>query len=147
VTAPAREPLRDPVAFLREAAPWLQAKELGVCIVGSHALAMACRTKGLPAPEPADLDLAWALDVDAGKALLQQQGVFVPTTEGNHERGTLAMKVGGRRVEITTFRAGRTLDPMAARIAADLGSEGRPARKVVISMRRPPTFIASVPRS
>lgn len=121
MSAPAGEPLRDPVAFLREAAPWLQTKELGVCIVGSHALAMACRAKGLPAPEPADLDLAWALDCDAGKALLQQQGVFVPTTDGNQERGTLAMKVGGRRIEITTFRAGRAADPMAARIDADLG--------------------------
>jgi len=121
VSAPAAEPLRDPVAFLREAAPWLEAKELGVCIVGSYALAMACRAKGLPAPEPADLDLAWALDLDAGKALLQQHRVFVPTTEGNQERGTLAMKVGGRRIEITTFRAGRAFDPMAARIAADLG--------------------------
>ena len=121
MTAPAGGPLRDPMAFLLEAAPWLQQKELGVCIVGSHALAMACRAKGLPAPEPADLDLAWALDPDAGKAALQQHGVFVPTTEGNQERGTLAMKVGGRRIEITTFRAGRASDPMAARIAADLG--------------------------
>ncbi|HEX6813754.1 MAG TPA: hypothetical protein VF384_19190 [Planctomycetota bacterium] len=121
MSAPASGPLPEPVAFLRDAAPWLQAPELGVCIVGSHALALACRANGLPAPAPVDLDLAWALDHEAGTALLQQHGVLVPTTEGNRQRGTLAMKVGGRRLEITTFRAGKPGEPMPARIAADLG--------------------------
>jgi hypothetical protein len=37
--------------------------------------------------------------------------------------------------------------PRSAAMRVAIGSEARPARKVVISMRRPPTFIASVPRS
>lgn len=119
-TPAANEPLPDAVAFLRDAAPWLLAPDLGVCIVGSQALALACRREGLAGPQPVDLDLAWALDHEAGAAVLQQRGVFVPTTTGNQERGTLAMKIGGRRLEVTTFRAGDATQPMAARIAADL---------------------------
>jgi tRNA nucleotidyltransferase (CCA-adding enzyme) len=53
--------------------------------------------------------------------VLAERGVLLATTEGNLARGTLAMKLGGRRVEITTFRAGDTTMPLAERIAADLG--------------------------
>jgi len=91
-----------------------------VCIVGSQALAIACRESGLEGPDPSDLDLAWALDNEAGTDLLSQHGVFVPTTIGNQERGTLAAKLGGFRVEITTFRAGDAAAPMHERIRADL---------------------------
>lgn len=121
MTASATNDELDPEAFLRREAPWLFAAGLGTCIVGSMALAIACRRARCPGPRPADLDLAWALDQTAGAAELQRRSVFVPTTEGNQERGTLAMKVGGRRIEITTFRAGATDAPMAERIAADLG--------------------------
>ena len=110
----------DAVAFLEQHAPWLAAPELGVCVVGSQALATALRAAGADAPEPSDLDLAWALDQKAGQALLEQRGCFVPTTAGNVERGTLAAKIGGLRVEITTFRAGSADAPMAERIRADL---------------------------
>jgi hypothetical protein len=110
----------EPVAFLREHAPWLWDPALAVCIVGSQALALACQQAGLPGPQPVDLDLAWSLDHDAGKALLEQRSVFVPTTAGNVERGTLAMKLGGRRLEVTTFRSGSPTAPAAQRIASDL---------------------------
>lgn len=110
----------EPVAFLREHAPWLWEPALAVCIVGSQALALACQQAGLAGPQPVDLDLAWGLDHDAGKALLEQRTVFVPTTAGNVERGTLAMKLGGRRLEVTTFRSGSPTAPAAQRIASDL---------------------------
>jgi tRNA nucleotidyltransferase (CCA-adding enzyme) len=110
----------SPIAFLRAAAPWLFAPELAVCVVGSQALAMACRIAEIDGPNPVDLDLAWALDHEAGRAFLEQHGAFVPTTEGNVERGTLAMKVDGRRLEVTTFR-GRNVDAsLSERIDADL---------------------------
>ena len=111
---------QDPIAFLRAEAAWLFAEDLGVCIVGSTALAIALQRAGEPGPRPVDLDLAWPLDPGAGTALLQKHGVFVPTTGGNVERGTLAMKAGGRRIEITTFRGGTAELPLARRIAADL---------------------------
>ncbi len=110
----------DPLAALRAAAPWLGSPGLGVCVVGSHALAMACARAGVPGPAPADLDLSWALEPAAGEALLRQHGVFVPTTEGNVGRGTLAMKLAGGRIEITAFRAGQAGSPLPERIAADL---------------------------
>lgn len=110
----------DPVAFLRTEAPWLFAPELGTCVVGSQALAIACHRTGLAGPRPVDLDLAWTLTPVEGTALLQRHGVFVATTEGNQARGTLAMKVGGRRIEITTFRTGAA-GPIEDRIVADLG--------------------------
>ncbi|MEZ6037311.1 MAG: hypothetical protein R3F29_07510 [Planctomycetota bacterium] len=114
-------PLADPLAFLREHAPWLAEAALGVVVVGSQALAIACREAGIDGPHPVDLDLSWALDHEAGTALLQQHGVFVPTTAGNVERGTLAMKLGGRRVEVTTFRSGDPAAALADRLLADLG--------------------------
>lgn len=110
----------DAVAFLQQHAPWLAAPELGTSLVGSQALAHACRRRGLAAPPSVDLDLAWALDPVAGESLLQRHGVFVPTTTGNQERGTLALKVGGRRIEITTFRAANVDAPLPERLLADL---------------------------
>ena len=56
------------VELLRRSSPWLLAPELGICVVGSHALAIACQRAGVPGPQPQDLDLAWALDVDRGRA-------------------------------------------------------------------------------
>lgn len=107
--------------FLRGSAPWLWDAGLAVCVVGSQALAVACAAAGVPGPQPVDLDLAWGLAPEAGRALLERHGVFVPTTEGNVGRGTLAMKVGGARIEITSFRGGAPDAPAAERIAADLG--------------------------
>lgn len=110
----------DALAFVRAEAPWLAEASLGACIVGSQALAIACRESGIDGPNPSDLDLSWALDNEAGTALLQQHGVFVPTTTGSQERGTLAAKIGGERIEITAFRAGDAEAPMRERICADL---------------------------
>ncbi|HEB53100.1 MAG TPA: hypothetical protein ENI87_07600 [bacterium] len=106
--------------FLTERAPWLAAAELGTCIVGSQALAYAGHTAGIEIHEPGDIDLSWALDTAAGRALLERHGVFEPTTQGNLARGTLAMKLSGVRVEITTFRAGNPDATLAERIRADL---------------------------
>ncbi|GAB4136967.1 MAG: hypothetical protein Fur0037_01840 [Planctomycetota bacterium] len=108
------------VRFLEREAPWLFDPKLATCIVGSTALAIACEREGIPGPEPADLDLAWGLDVSLGEALLRHRGVFLPSTSGNLDRGTLAMKLGGRRIEVTAFRAGSRADPVPARIEADL---------------------------
>lgn len=110
----------DVAAFLHKEAPWLADPRLCTCIVGSTALQIACSKAGVPGPASADLDLAWGLDVDLGRALLQHRGVGMETTDGNLARGTLAMKVGGRRVEVTSFRAGKPTDPAAERIKADL---------------------------
>jgi tRNA nucleotidyltransferase (CCA-adding enzyme) len=112
--------LRREIAGLREVAPWLFAPELCTCVVGSAALVEACARAGLEPPAAEDLDLAWALDPDAGRALLDRHGVGLPTTEGSRDRGTLAFRAGGgRRIEITTFRgAGRS---PAERIEQDLG--------------------------
>ncbi|MEC8651926.1 MAG: hypothetical protein VXY92_05130, partial [Planctomycetota bacterium] len=101
----------DAVAFVREHAAWLAAPELGACVVGSQALAVACRAANVDAPSSNDLDLAWALNPEEGRALLEQRGCFVPTTDGNVARGTLAAKLGGARVEVTTFRAGDAAAP------------------------------------
>ena len=110
----------DAVTFVREHAPWLAAPELGVCVVGSQALAAACRAAGVDGPDPSDLDLAWALPSEQGQALLERHGCFVPTTTGSVERGTLAARIGGARVEITTFRAGAQDAPLRERLHADL---------------------------
>lgn len=110
----------DSLAFLRANAPWLNAPELGVCIVGSQALAIACRHAEIVGPNPSDLDLSWALDHEAGQARLKHHGVLAPTTVGNQERGTIAAKIGGDRIEITTFRCGDPQADMAQRITADL---------------------------
>ncbi|MGE3173648.1 MAG: hypothetical protein AB7O97_13575 [Planctomycetota bacterium] len=110
------------IAALRASAPWLFAPELGACLVGSHALAIACARDGVPGPAPRDLDLAWALDLEAGRRLLEQHGVFTPTTAGNQERGTLALKLDGHRIEVTAFRDGDASLPLPARIDRDLGA-------------------------
>ncbi|MCR9244326.1 MAG: hypothetical protein NXI31_04790 [bacterium] len=96
----------DPIALLREHAPWLFAPELHACIVGSFALQLACERAGIDGPNPRDLDLAWSLDPAAGQALLEEHGAFLASTVGNLERGTVAASIGGQRLEITTFRGG-----------------------------------------
>lgn len=107
-------------AEILAAAPWLMAAELGTSVVGSAALAEACARAGIPGPASHDLDLAWAPDPVAGEALLRARGVYEPTTEANRARGTLALRVGTRRVEITSFRAGDPGGPIAERIESDL---------------------------
>lgn len=106
--------------LLRRRAPWLLDPELGTCVVGSHALAEACKRAGVPGPDPRDLDLAWALDVESGRALLEDKGVLLQTTPANVARGTLALKLGDQRIEVTTFRAGDSDAPLRQRIEADL---------------------------
>jgi len=110
----------DVVAFINKHAEWLSATDLGVCVVGSQALAAACQRDGVDGPIPDDVDLAWSLDCDQGKRLLEQYGCFVPTTTGNIERGTVAAKIGDRRIELTRFRAGDPSAPLQDRIRADL---------------------------
>lgn len=120
---PVTEPrLDDPTAFVRTHAPWLLAPELGTCLVGSQALAIACARRGVEGPRPKDLDLAWALDVDRGRSVLQQHGAFVPTTTGNESRGTLAVRIGLLRCEITTLRAGEPTMSLGERIRCDLAA-------------------------
>jgi tRNA nucleotidyltransferase (CCA-adding enzyme) len=134
VTAAATAVPFDPIALLRSEAPWLLAPALGACLVGSQALAHVCRAAGVDGPHPVDIDLAWGLDLAAGQALLQQHGVFVPTTTGNQERGTLAMKVGGRRLEVTTFRSGAATAPLHERILADLGERDMTIGAVAVEL-------------
>jgi tRNA nucleotidyltransferase (CCA-adding enzyme) len=115
--------LSEPRSLLEEHAPWLLDPDLGLCAVGSVALAEACRRVGVAAPEANDLDLSWALDPEAGTALLEDKGVLQPTTDANRDRGTLALRLGTERIEITSFRGDRCLDAsssMEDRIAADL---------------------------
>ena len=111
-----------PIDWLRERAPWLFAPGHGTCLVGSQALAVACDRTGVAGPHPADLDLAWLHDTQRGTELLVQHGVHLATTEGNVERGTLAMKLDGRRIEVTTLRAGRPEQGLHERIHADLAA-------------------------
>jgi len=107
--------------FLQEHAPWLFDPELGVCIVGSSALRIACDHAGINGPDAADLDLSWALDLSNGEARLRQHEVFVDTTAANRGRGTLAMKLEGVRLEITSFRGSDPSEPdLRTRILADL---------------------------
>ena len=114
------DPSADPLGFVGAAAPWLLAPELGVCLVGSQALALACRNAGIPGPRPKDLDLAWLPDAEKGRAILTSHDAFVPTTAGNQERGTLALKIGPLRCEITTLRDGEPTMTKAERIERDL---------------------------
>lgn len=117
-----QDPHRDPIAYVRRHAPWLCVEELGTCLVGSHALAFACRKAGVPGPDPKDLDLAFALDVDRGRALLSQHDALVETTAGSLDRGTLAVRIGDLRVELTTLRAGTPSMSIAERIDCDLAA-------------------------
>jgi len=94
---------------------------LGVCIVGSSALQIACDQRGVEGPHPADLDLSWALDLPEGESILRQRGVFLDTTAANRGRGTLAMKLAGTRLEITSFRGSPASEPnLRDQILADL---------------------------
>lgn len=124
----------DPVAFLRDRVAWLAAPELGVCIVGSSALRISCVEAGIAGPDPGDLDLAWALDIGTGKALLEQHGVFLATTEGNLARGTLAMSVDGTRIEVTTLRGTTDETPLADRITADLAERDMTIGSVAVEL-------------
>ncbi len=112
--------IESPLERIRGDAPWLLDPELGTCVVGSSALAEACRRRGLAAPDVQDLDLAWSCDLERGEALLQEHGVFQQTTDANRARGTTAFRLGGERIEITSFRGELTDGPMAARIESDL---------------------------
>lgn len=134
VTADADRTPFLPLPFLRTHAAWLFAPELGACLVGSQALAHRCRAAGEVGPRPVDLDLAWALSPEQGTRLLQQHGVFVPTTVGNQDRGTLAMKVGGRRLEITTYRAGDPTAPLRDRLHADLAERDMTIGAVAVTL-------------
>ncbi len=99
-------------------APWLAEPRLGTCIVGTAALAEACRRAGVDAPRTHDVDLAWALDVDAGARLLADRNAAATVTENSRQRGTLALRVAGHRFEVTTFRGDG--DSLRERIGADL---------------------------
>ena len=103
-------------------APWLLDPALGTCVVGSVALAEACRRAGIESPQSHDLDLAWALDPEAGTEVLREHGVWMPSTPANLDRGTLAFKIGRQRIEITTFRGTNPSTPIEERILADLGA-------------------------
>ena len=100
---------------------WLGDPELEVCIVGSRALAEACDRAGLPGPPaPADLDLAWRPDAESGVARLGALGIEASQTSGALGRGTLGIRLGRMRVEITSFRGGG--ESPDERIALDAAS-------------------------
>jgi tRNA nucleotidyltransferase (CCA-adding enzyme) len=101
---PSQPPNDSPREHLRELAPWLFDEQLGACVVGSAALREACRRAGVAGPRSLDVDLAWTVDVDAGERLLRDHRVHLPVTANSRARGTLAMRLGGQRYEITTFR-------------------------------------------
>ncbi len=111
----------NPRDQISEQAPWLFEPDLVVCVVGSSALAEACRRAGIPGPRTADLDLSWNLDIEAGSKLLQEEGVEIQTTTANRQRGTLAFRMQNARVEITGFRGGEADQDIPSRIEADLG--------------------------
>lgn len=113
-------PAQGLMKLLREEAPWMLDPALGACAVGSAALAHACHLGGTPGPRVADLDMSWALDVEQGKRKLETEGVRLATTTGNETRGTLALRLGGRRIEITSFRGPSGDGSMEERVRADL---------------------------
>lgn len=102
---------------LRNEAPWLFEPALRCCIVGSAALAEACRREEIDGPAPKDIDFSWALDVEAGEALLQRHGVLRQVTDLARGRGTLAFGLGKDRFEITSFR-GRGEDALLGDLGA-----------------------------
>ncbi|MHC5065881.1 MAG: HD domain-containing protein [Planctomycetota bacterium] len=111
----------NPRDQISEQAPWLLDPKLAVCVVGSSALAEACKRAGTKEPVTADLDLSWAVDIDRGSKLLQERGVEIQTTSANRERGTLAFRMKGERIEITSLRGGANEQDIQRRIEADLG--------------------------
>ena len=127
-------PTTDPIAYVRAHAPWLCAPELGACLVGSAALAIACAREGIAGPRPKDVDFAWALDVEAGRALLEQHGCFVPTTTGNLDRGTIALRVGELRCEVTTLRDSDASMPLPVRIERDLRARDMTCGAVAVEL-------------
>ena len=127
-------PIVDPIAYARTHAPWLCAPELGACLVGSAALAIACERAGVAGPRPKDVDFAWALDVEAGRALLERHSCFVPTTTGNVDRGTLALRVGELRCEITTLRDSDASMPLPMRIERDLRARDMTCGAVAVEL-------------
>ena len=135
VTAPpAQDPARDPIAYVRAHAPWLCAPELGALVVGSQALAIACEREGIAGPQPKDLDFAWALAPEEGRALLESHRAFVPTTTGSVDRGTLALRIGDLRCEITTLRDSDASMPIAMRIERDLRARDMTCGAVALSL-------------
>ncbi len=127
-------PTTDPIAYVRENAPWLCAPEIGACLVGSAALAVACERAGIAPPRPKDVDFAWALDIESGRALLEQRRCLVPTTTGNLERGTLALRIGELRCELTTLRASDASMSMPERIERDLRARDMTCGAVAVEL-------------
>ncbi len=107
-------------AWIQDHAPWLLEPALGTCVVGTRALAEACHREGLKAPEPRDLDLAWSVDVEAGSEILARHDAALPITDHARNRGTLAFRVAGERIEITSYRGGPPDGPPESRLANDL---------------------------
>ena len=110
----------DPRELLSKEASWLFAPELGTCVVGSAALAEACRRRDIAPPRVGDLDLSWGLDLEKGQRLLEEHSTFLATTEQNRARGTLAAKLGGQRIEITSYRGASTGNGLGERLLEDL---------------------------
>ncbi len=114
-------PPTDLLVTLRRDAPWLFAVDLCVCMVGSTALAEACRREGLIGPRAADVDFAWRPGVVEGESILRAHDVFCETTAQNRMRGTLALKLGNARYEITSLRGDASADAtLDQRLALDL---------------------------
>jgi tRNA nucleotidyltransferase (CCA-adding enzyme) len=58
--------------------------------------------------------------VEPGRKKLEAAGVGLETTKGNEARGTLALKLGRQRIEITSFRGDSEAASQEERIRADL---------------------------
>lgn len=110
----------NPRERIERHAPWLLEPGLGVCVVGTSALAEACERAGIEGPKSADLDLSWDLELEVAKELLSSRACLLPTSAGSQERGTLAFRLQNERVEITSFRNRALGGTLAERIQADL---------------------------
>lgn len=64
------------------------------------------------------MDLAWRPSLEEGRALCEEHGVSCSQTPGAESRGTLAMRIGAMRLEVTSFR-GDSADGAEARMRAD----------------------------
>lgn len=110
--------MTDTLRKVLNEAPWLLDPDLEVCVAGSAALAEACRREGIAdGPRVHDLDLAWRLDVEAGRRLCLDHGHEVGQTAGSEQRGTLAFRSASARIEITSFRG-------------DAGDDGTPKSRI-----------------